>query len=309
MKSSPAPHGIRKFVIRFWRDQQLPQQQGLQQLPGHRGATKTSGPIVVLGNRSPNALNIAALNNIFGGAAPVSFVDPTINTVTVNTASPLTGDAAFVETLYLDLLKRMGDTSPAGDAGFWVTSLANHTMTQANVANSIMRSPEALGVQVDGLYLKLLGRSSDTGGKTQFVGQLMNGGTFEQISAVMIGSAEFAAAAGSDSGFVQALYTKLLGRTASAPEVTVWLTAIGNIGRGGVANAIQGSPECRGMAVKQMYGATFASPASTAALFYPLLHRTAAPAAAEVNSWVNSPLDVLAIEAAFAASAEYYAHG
>jgi hypothetical protein len=48
---------------------------------------------------------------------------------------------------------------------------------------------------------------------------------------------------------------------------------------------------------------------SEASLFSPVLHRTSAPSAAEINAWVNSPLDTLAIETALVGSAEFFANG
>jgi hypothetical protein len=40
-----------------------------------------------------------------------------------------------------------------------------------------------------------------------------------------------------------------------------------------------------------------------------MLHRTAAPTAAEVAGWVSSGLDILGIEVALASSGEFFANG
>jgi hypothetical protein len=61
--------------------------------------------------------------------------------------------------------------------------------------------------------------------------------------------------------------------------------------------------------VQQLYGFTPAPAVSEASLFSPVLHRTSAPSAAEINAWVNSPLDTLAMETAFAGSNEFFANG
>jgi len=44
-------------------------------------------------------------------------------------------------------------------------------------------------------------------------------------------------------------------------------------------------------------------------LFPPLLHRTAAPTAAELNGWVNSNSDILMIEVSITGSAEFFVNG
>src|SRR5207245_4232715 len=93
---------------------------------------------------------------------------------TVN-ATALSANAAFVDVLYEDFLRRPGDTTNPNDAGAWVAQLQGG-VAPASVANAIARSPEALGVTVDALFLKLLGRGSDAGGRAAFVRFLPNGG-------------------------------------------------------------------------------------------------------------------------------------
>ena len=79
--------------------------------------------------------------------------------------------------------------------------------------------------------------------------------------------------------------------------------------RSGVVDAMLGSTEYRSLVVKQLYGATAAPPLSVAGVFHPALHRKIPPAAAEVDAWVNSGLDVLSIETAFAGGSEYFTNG
>jgi hypothetical protein len=273
---------------------------------GLSAADATHGPIVVTG-KQPSPLVITAKHDIFDNVNPVSFVG--IGNVSVDTSSPLTSNAAFVETLYQTILKRTADTSPPGEAGGWVDALNKGFLTPAAVAQGISHSPEALGLLVDGLYLKILGRQSDPGGRAAFVGFLAKGGTVEQATTIMMTSPEYHAQAGSDSDFVQSLYSKLLGRMASIAEVTGWLQALAGIGRAGAINGFLSSAEYRSDVVQQLYGFTPAPVGSEANLFSQVLHRTSAPAAAEINFWVNAPLDTLAIETAFAASSEFVANG
>jgi hypothetical protein len=218
----------------------------------------------------------------------------------------LRGNAAFVAALYRDLLHRRADTTSANDAGFWVTALNGGTLTPQAVANTIARSAESLGVMVDGLYGKLLGRSSDAAGRAFFVNLLQQGDTVEQVIAMMVTSPEYQAANGStDTAFVQSLYTHLLGRTGSSADVAFWAGLVPTIGRGGVANAILGSTEYRTDEIQQLYGALPAPVASVASMFPNLLHRSTAPSATDVNFWVNSGQDILTLEMSFTSSPEY----
>src|SRR5207248_5579006 len=76
------------------------------------------------------------------------------------------------------------------------------------------------------------------------------------------------------------------------------------LGRGGLAAQMVAGSEFRGKVVGTLYGNR---PTPTGLAFVPnLLRRPTAPTAGEVAGWVNSGLDVLGIEVAFAASAEYF---
>jgi len=217
---------------------------------------------------------------------------------------PLAPNAAFVESLYIDLLHRVGNTTDPTDAGAWVNALNSGSLTPAAVADRIGRSPEALGVVVDGLYLEILGRPSDPGGRITFVNLLESGSTIEQAVTAMVTSLEYTATTGSATAFVQSLYNKLLGRTGSNSEIAYWVGVLPQLGRGGVALDFLGSTEFRTDVVEELYG--FPPPSSLATLFPNLLHRTSAPSAGEVNYWVTTGLDVLTIETLFAGSAEFF---
>jgi hypothetical protein len=113
---------------------------------------------------------------------------------------------------------------------------------------------------VDGLYVKLLARAADAGGRQNFISFLQGGGTLEHVTALMVTSPEFANLAGSDVGFVQALYLHLLGRIGSGAEVSEWVSKIPSIGRAGVVGAILNSGEFRGDAVQALYGSCSSRP-------------------------------------------------
>jgi hypothetical protein len=169
------------------------------------------------------------------------------------------------------------------------------------VAHAISHSFEALLHAVDGFYVQFLGRATVGGEEMGWVAALQNGATEEQVIAGILSSPEFAAhanalvgGANADANYVQALYQLLLHRTASMAEVNVWLGALPN-GRTAVALGFLGSPEYRGDVVTDLYGT--------------LLDRLTMPTASDVAGWVNSGLDMLAIEAAFASGPEYFQNG
>jgi hypothetical protein len=204
---------------------------------------------------------------------------------------------SFVQALYNDFLGRNGSEA---ELDSWVNLLP--TLGQAAVANDIIRSHESLTHLTDGLYVQLLGRSA-AGGEEQFwVTSLEHGATQEQVITGMLASAEFATHANTligginpNANFVQALYQVLLNRTGSASDVNGWVNALPAVGNAGVASAFRSSMEFRTDVVTGLYTS--------------LLDRTTAPSAAEVAGWVNSSLDILSIDVAFASSREYFQNG
>jgi hypothetical protein len=217
-------------------------------------------------------------------------VDPTLAAVV--TTNALTGNAAYVQTLYVDFLHRAGDVNSSSDAGHWVTLLGQGT-SASTVATQIVRSAEALGVAVDGLYHRFLGRNADPAGRAGFVSYLQTGGTLEGVSATMLAAPEYQSHFQTNSDFVQSLYQNLLQRTPDASEVNAYLTLLPQLGRAAVARGFLSSSEFRGDEAGSDYTQ--------------LLGR--APSAAEVNGWVGSNLDLLTIDTFFAASSEFQMNG
>jgi hypothetical protein len=245
--------------------------------------TSTAGPI-------------QAKMNIFSVTNPTTVIyDYNYNhtLAAVVASNPLTGNAAYVETLYLDFLHRTGDLKPGdNDAAGWV-ALLNMGTPATTVANAIARSAEGLGVAVDGLYHRFLGRDADPAGLAGFVSDLQAGATLEAVSQAILASPEYQSHANADADFVESLYLNLLHRGGAWAEASGWLTQMPQIGRSGVAQALLSSAEFRAWEVSDDYAQ--------------LLHRTPSPA--EVNAWVGSGLDLLTIDTVFAASAEFQLNG
>jgi hypothetical protein len=204
---------------------------------------------------------------------------------------------SFVQALYTDFMGRKGSEA---ELDAWVNLLPS--LGQAGVAKDIIHSPESLTHLTDDLYVQLLGRSATGGEEQVWVNSLEHGATQEQVMAGILSSSEFATHANTliggtnhDANLVQALYQLLLNRTGSASEVNGWVNALPAAGPGGVATAFLTSMEYRTDVVTGFYSS--------------LLDRTTTPSAAEVAAWVNSGMDVLGIDVAFASSSEFVQHG
>jgi hypothetical protein len=238
---------------------------------------------------------IEAQTNIFGVADPTTVIhdhnnDSTLAAVVSNPA--LKFNDPFVETLYLDFLHRTGDLENPKDAGIWVTRMSQG-MSAGTVANLVAHSSEALGVAVDGLYHRFLGRDADAAGRASFVSYLQNGGTLESVSQMMLASPEYQSRFPTAASFVQSLYQNLLQRTGSAAEVAGWVARLPQLGRAGVAQGFLLSHEYRAIEVAEDY--TW------------FLHR--AGSTADINGWVNTGKDLLTIDAIFAGSQEFQVNG
>jgi hypothetical protein len=216
------------------------------------------------------------------------------NSFDIGAVQTLTPGQRFVANLYMDFLHRVGDLNNPSDAGGWVTLMGQGTPAAA-VASAIARSPEALAIDVDGLYQRYLGRFADAGGQTAFVSYLQTGGTLEGVIQIMLASPEYQSQFSSDSAFVQSLYQNVLQRSASAAEVAGWVAALPQLGRAGAAHAFLWSQEYRNTEVLDDYTQ--------------LLDRTQPPSAAEVNYWFGTGVDLLTIDTLFAGSPEYQVNG
>src|SRR5262249_27000945 len=132
-------------------------------------AASNAGAIVVAANTSAEG-TLQAQNNLFGTADPETAVFDSADDATaanvVTTGAP-TGNAAFVQALFLKFLHRVGNLASPSDAGGLVAALNGGTPVSA-VAAAIVRSPEALGLVVDGLYRNILGRDADAAGRAAF---------------------------------------------------------------------------------------------------------------------------------------------
>jgi hypothetical protein len=223
---------------------------------------------------------------------------PLIRTVTIGSTncrldfSPR--EAAFVRRLYRN---ELGRTAAAWEVDSWIRAI--RSIGPSGVVAAIAGSPEARMHRVKGWYRTYLGRSASDAEATGWANYLAEGATEEQVRIGILGSPEFyqhaqtLAASGTPAErYVAALYRLLLNRSARPQEISSWVSVLPALGRGQVVNGFLFSKEYRSDLVTKFYSS--------------LLHRRAAPSAAEVNGWLNSGLDVATIRPAFESSSEFW---
>jgi hypothetical protein len=95
------------------------------------------------------------------------------------------------------------------------------------VASGIVNSRESLRDFVTSEYLAFLGRTPDSAGLQNWLGQLINGVAPEVVEAGIVSSSEYIRNHGNNATlFVTGLYTDLLGRAPDPVGLSVWVTAL-----------------------------------------------------------------------------------
>lgn len=210
-----------------------------------------------------------------------------------NRAMGAVTNADFVRQAYQDLL---GRSPSAGEVTNWETYLATHTRQETALA--IDTSQEFYGIVVTDLFGLLLHRSPSLTDKNVFVGAITGGATIEQVEATIAGGSEyFANRAGSTySGYIEALFPDLLGRSASPTDLSSFGGLLSSgMTRTDMAAAILGSTEYR---TRQVTG-------------YYQDYLRQLPGALEVNPWVTALQSGVRDEvviAQFVGSNEYFSN-
>jgi hypothetical protein len=150
-------------------------------------------------------------------------------------------DYAYVAAVYQDVLGRPAD--PTGLAN-WSAQLDNGAPRSVFV-NQMDHSAEYFATIVTPAYENYLGRVPDAAGLSYWVSQMQNGLTDEQLEASFIGSPEFyEASGGTAKGWVDAMYTDLLGRSPDSAGEAYWIQQLGQgVSRASVAYGFAASTE------------------------------------------------------------------
>lgn len=143
----------------------------------------------------------------------------------------------------------------ASELSSWRSEISSGT-PRVSLTRSLARSDEWLGVFTDDLYLAALDRRPDGDGRGFWIEQLRTGHATRTVAASVYGSGEaFAAAGGTNSDYVSALYLRILGRTPDRTGLQFWVDLLGS-GKAEEVDVVLGlwfSPEFRENRVRQTY--------------------------------------------------------
>jgi hypothetical protein len=189
---------------------------------------------VVPGSPSPSSTDLAAINADLAAGESLPQVAQTVSASNGNYLSyelaNNVGSVGFVAGVYESVLHRAAASS---DLSFWA-SVIGSGVSEAQVGQAILSSPEARTFLINDAYEAYLGRPADAGGMSYWQAEFATGQlTDEEFVASLIGSPEFYARNGSTSqSFVEALYQDLLGRTAAQQDINFWVSQLAQSPRG-----------------------------------------------------------------------------
>ncbi|RFA07685.1 hypothetical protein B7R21_16100 [Subtercola boreus] len=157
-----------------------------------------------------------------------------------------------VYALYWDYLHRR-PSQP--EASFWVSRLDSGLSTSSTIARSFVESDEYRLLRIDAAYQSILGRGADPAGRADWLRWMQQGTiTTDDIETSFYASAEWYQTHGNtDQGFVGALYSTLLGRSAGASETAFWSRLVALHGRAWVVAQFWDSRETIAGRVSAMY--------------------------------------------------------
>lgn len=129
------------------------------------------------------------------------------------------GNGAAVRLVYIELLDRCPD---AAGYAFWTERLDSGAATREQFALEISKSLEARGVIVDDGYRTILDRAAEPAGRDFWARRLATG-RFDDLLADLASSPEsWAQAGGTNAGFVDLVYQRILRRPAEPEGLAYW---------------------------------------------------------------------------------------
>jgi uncharacterized repeat protein (TIGR03803 family) len=163
---------------------------------------------------------------------------------------PETGDSAFIQGLYADVLNR----APSfGEINGWLSYLQSGG-THAALADAFWTSAEHRTLEVDRLYLQILHRPADASGEAGWVNALLEGATETDVARAFLTSAEYAASHASLESFASGLYLDVLQRPGDPTGLASLEQALqSGLSRAAAATAILQSPEHLALVIDSLY--------------------------------------------------------
>ncbi|QVL32409.1 DUF4214 domain-containing protein [Telmatocola sphagniphila] len=152
-------------------------------------------------------------------------------------------DQNFLSKLFADALGRPLD---AGDIAIWMPLLDAGKVSRADVVQQVYQSSEYYEHQITLAYESILQRTPDSVGLSNWLTDLQNGLSIEQMQADIWGSTESQSRNGNTTdSFIQQLYQTYLGRSADNLGLSNWVEQLnsGELTSTQLAYAIIRSPE------------------------------------------------------------------
>jgi hypothetical protein len=127
-----------------------------------------------------------------------------------------------------------------------LSSLMVHGAESSALARGLASSDEWAGRRVDDLYVEILDRPADPGGRAHWVAAIERGLLLEDVAAHLFSSPEYRSATDGDGAWIDALYLDLLGRPSDPGGRAHWLGHLaGGTTRYSVARSFYASRESR----------------------------------------------------------------
>jgi hypothetical protein len=164
----------------------------------------------------------------------------------------LPSTVSYVSSLYTNLLNR---TPSVQEEAGWVAQMDLLGLQPAQVTNAFVTSREYLSNVIQNDYQAFLQRAPQAAEVQGWLNQLNNGLGEQQMESAFVGSAEFFALhGGTDSGWVDGVYSAVLGRAADTAGLSYWTGQLkSGVGMQQVALDIVMSPESEARVVSAAY--------------------------------------------------------
>lgn len=170
--------------------------------------------------------------------------------------APSDAEVSLVKALYQDI---HGRSPEAGGLSTWVTALKSGQPVSYAV-NGVLASDEYYNARIVATYRQVLNRDPEPSGQGYWLTEIQTSRLkVDDLAMIHTASDEYFnyRAGGNPATFVSNLYQTLLGRSASAGEVSNWVGVLNSSGRRAVIDGIYNSNESAARRINALYRSYF----------------------------------------------------